>query len=70
MVAPGHGPRSAGVAAALIDPVLVVPQHSMPSNGAGMTGNRVSALPLPKHASDLETTPGVSSPEQEVVTIA
>ena len=38
-------PGSTGVAATLIDPVLVVPQHSMPSNGAGMTGNRVSALP-------------------------
>jgi hypothetical protein len=38
-------PRSTGVASLLIDPVLVVPQHSMPSNGAGMTGNRVSALP-------------------------
>jgi hypothetical protein len=54
----------------LIDPVLVVPQHSMPSNGAGMTGNRVRALPLPKHASDLETTPSVPFPEQEVVTTA
>ncbi len=41
----GHGPRLAGVAAGLIDPVLVVPQHSMPTNGAGMTGNRVSGLP-------------------------
>ena len=45
MVAGSHGPRSVGVAERLIDPVLVVPQHSMPVNGAGMTGNRVRALP-------------------------
>ena len=39
MAASGHGPRFTGVAAELIYPVLVVPQHSMPTNGAGMTGN-------------------------------
>jgi hypothetical protein len=42
---PRSWPPVTGVAAVLIDPVLVVPQHSMPTNGAGMTGNRVSALP-------------------------
>ena len=45
VVAAGHGPRFAGVAAPLIDPVWLVAATLHADNGAGMTGNRVSALP-------------------------
>jgi transposase len=53
----------------LIDPVLVVPQHSMPSKRRRNDRQPRQRFALPKHASDLETTPGVPSPEREAVTI-
>lgn len=41
----------------------------MPTLGAGMTGKRVSAFALPKHASDLETATLCPIGEQEDLTI-
>ena len=53
---PGHGPRSAGVAALLIDPAWPVAETPhVHLEHAAMTGNRISGLP-PEHGSDVETT--------------
>jgi hypothetical protein len=57
------------VAAKLIDPAWLVAATLHADNGAGMTGKRVRAFAPPKHASDLETEPGVPSVEHEEMTI-